>query len=149
MPPRLNVGLPILAAAAGGLLVMACSPPQDATSAEPQPTSQDVASLAGSHQLQGRTVLVRLPYHREANQIWVSAEDDAEVGPFVFQTIDVEPGSGPGGTDVSVFEYRAEGPGTGTLRFGLVPAGKSLIGPPETRHKGEPFASYTVTVTVK
>lgn len=149
MQPRRPSHSPILAAAACGLSLVACSAPDNAATAETSQTSPNISALAGSHQVQGRTVLVRLPYYRDGNHVWVSAEDDAETGPFVFQTIDIEAGRGPGGTDVSVYEYEARGPGTGTLRFGLVPIGKSLIGPLDTRHQGSPFAVYAATVTVE
>lgn len=143
------VRLIIIAAVACGCTVLACSRPEEADTAQSVSSSQDVALLVGNHEVVGRTVLVRLPYYRNANHIWVSADDDAETGPFVFQTIDIEPGRGPGGTDVSVYEYKARGAGTGTMRFGLVPVGKSIIGPPETRHEGPAFATYAATVTVE
>lgn len=147
MPHRQIFALPIFAAAACGLSVIACSPREDAAAASAS-SSRDLASLAGNHEVDGRIVRVRLPYYRDGNHVWVSG-DDTETGPWVFRTIDIEPGRGPRATDVSVYEFEARGTGTGILRFGLVPTGKSLIGPPDTRHEGAPLAEYVATVTVE
>lgn len=102
----------------------------------------------GSHEVQGRAVVFRLPYRSAEGRLWVAATSMAESAPFVFQGLDIEPGAGPGGTDLAVFAYQADRPGSATLEFGLVPASRTLLGPPETRvdRAGIPFYSATVTV---
>ena len=59
------------------------------------------------------------------------------------------PGAGPDGTDLAIFHYEADGAGTATLRFGLVPAGRTLIGPEDTRVEDPAaFPAYSATVAV-
>jgi hypothetical protein len=103
---------------------------------------------AGSHEVQGRAVVFRLPYRSAEGRLWVAGTGMAESEPFVFQSLDIEPGAGPGGTDLAVFAYKADRAGSATLEFGLVPASRTLIGPPETRidRAGIPFYSTTITV---
>ncbi len=130
--------------------LVACSgPPEDKPQAgEQEPAGQAQDALpAGSHQLEGRALTVRLPYRSRDNRLWVAGTDDADSAPFVFHGLDLLPGAGPAGTDLAIFHYEAEGAGTATLRFGLVPAGRSLIGPEDTRVE-DPAAvpAYSATV---
>ena len=137
----------LLCAGLLALLSSACSPSatEPATSASPQtlPT--------GNHEVIGRVVTVCLPYRSADGMLWVAAQHSADIKPFVFRNLDVEPHAGPQGTDLAVFVYEADGPGSATLEFGLVPAGKALVGPPGASylHEGPPAARYTAAVTVQ
>lgn len=119
----------------------------------PPAQSTDVAVPAqpslppGTHEIDGRTVTVRLPYRSADNLLWVAGSDLEQAAPYMFQSLDVEPKAGPDGTDLAVFVYRADRPGHATLRFGLVPAGKTLIGPPATRVDTTGIPVYSVDAT--
>ena len=115
------------------------------------PREQQVGAAmpAGSHAVAGRTVTVSLPYRVADNLAWVSATQAADARPFVFKGLEVKPGAGPGGADLAVFTYEADGPGSAKLKFGMVPAGKMLIGPETLVYKGEVLKTYEADVTVE
>lgn len=138
----------LLCAGLTTLLPSACTPPAvDApASATPPP-----ALPAGSHEVAGRTLTLRLPYRSADGKLWVAAQRTADTAPFFFRSLDVEPHAGPQGTDLAIFVYEADGPGTATLEFELVPAGKTRVGPAGAPylHDGPPAARYTATVTAR
>lgn len=132
--------------------LVACSgqPENKPQTREQGPAGQAQDALpVGSHQLEGRTLTVRLPYRSRDNRLWVAGTDEADSAPFVFHGLDLLPGAGPDGTDLAIFHYEADGAGTATLRFGLVPAGRTLIGPEDTRVEDPAaFPAYSATVAV-
>ena len=108
------------------------------------------ASLpAGGSSVAGRTVTVTLPYRLSEGFAWVSATRMSEMGPFMFEGLAVRPKAGPAGTDLSVFTYQADKAGVATLKFGLVPNGQMLIGPPSMTYKGTPAKTFEAKVAVK
>ena len=113
------------------------SAPSGAVGALPPPT----------HSVAGRIATITLPYRTTDGLVWVSATKVSEAAPFVFKGIDIKPGGGPNGTDLSVFTYEAERAGTATLKFGLVPPGKMLIGLPSMVYTGPVTARYEATVS--
>ncbi len=102
-----------------------------------------------THSVTGRIATITLPYRTADNLIWVSATKVTEAAPFMFKAVDVKPGGGPNGTDLSVFTYQADRAGTATLKFGLVPPGKMLIGLPSMVYTGPVTARYEATVTAQ
>jgi hypothetical protein len=152
----------IAAAVTTVLLLGACSPsgetgaephtaPEPASAPQPgaQPPQVIAAVPAGSHAVSGRTVTVSLPFRAADNLAWVTATKMAEARPFVFKALDVQPGKGPGGADLAVFTYGASGPGHAVLNFGLIPAGRTLVGPEDQIFKGEVVRTYSADVTVE
>lgn len=133
------------------LLLAACTTEVGADAAVEQSAASAQASdlPVGTHHVQGRTVVFRLPYRSAQGQTWVAGTDSPEDAPFTFQNLDVEPGAGPGGTDMAVYIYQADRAGSATLTFGLVPTGKTLIGPHDTRVDPASIPIYTATVTVQ
>lgn len=95
----------------------------------------------------GRTAVVSLPYRAAEGLVWVSATRMSEAAPFTFKSLDVRPKAGPGGTDLAVFTYQAAVGGAAKLKFGLVPPGKMLIGPPALVYKGPVAKTFEVQVT--
>lgn len=104
---------------------------------------------AGSHAVSGRTVTVSLPFRIADQLAWVSATPAADARPFVFKGLEIKPGGGPGGVDLAVFTYEADGPGSAKLKFGMVPGGKMLIGPESLVYTGEVLKRYEADVTVE
>ena len=100
---------------------------------------------APSVKLTGRTAAVSLPYRSDDGLVWVSATRTSQLGPYIFKGLDLEMGSD--GVDVAVFTYMATGPGAAILRFGLVPQGKMLIGPPSLAYKGPVTKTYQTKVS--
>jgi hypothetical protein len=126
--------------------------------AAPEPASAPTAGAppriipavpAGSHAISGRTVTVSLPFRTTDSLAWVTATKMAQARPFVFKSLDVQPGKGPAGTDLAVFTYEADGPGHAVLEFGLIPAGRMLVGPEDRIFKGEVVREYAADVTVE
>lgn len=115
----------------------------------PSPPQVGAAVVSGSHAVSGRTVTVSLPFRASDNLAWVAATKMADARPFVFKGLEVQPGKGPGGTDMAVFTYEADAPGHVRLEFGLVPAGRMLIGPDNLVFKGEVAKRYVADVTVE
>lgn len=95
----------------------------------------------------GRTTVVSLPYRTADGLIWVSATRVSEASPFTFKGLDIKPNGGPSGTDLAVFTYTADRSGSATLKFGLVPPGKMLIGPPTLVYKGPVAATFQTKAT--
>ncbi len=91
--------------------------------------------------------MVSLPYRSSDTMIWVSATRMSEAAPFLFKGLDIRPKGGPSGTDLAVFTYAADTAGSATLKFGLVPPGKMLIGPPALVYKGPVAATFQTKVT--
>lgn len=154
-----------IAAAFTTLLVLGACSPGGASGSEPvtapEPASapapgtapaspQVIAAVpAGSHAVSGRIVTVSLPFRASDNLAWVTATKMADARPFVFKGLEVQPGKGPGGADLAVFTYEASGPGHAILKFGLIPAGRTLVGPPDEIFAGEIIRSYAADVTVE
>jgi hypothetical protein len=113
------------------------------------PAIVGAAVPAGSHSLAGRTVTVTLPFRASDNLAWVQATPGAEARPFVFKGLEVKPGAGPNGSDLAVFTYEAEGPGHAVLAFGLIPAGRTLVGAPDEVFTGEVIKGYEADVTAE
>lgn len=112
--------------------------------------SGDVAPLPPpTHSVAGRVATVTLPYRTADGLVWVSATKVSEAAPFVFKGLDIRPGAGPGGTDLSVFTYEADKAGATTLKFGLVPRGKMLIGLPSMVYTGPVTARYEAAVSAQ
>jgi hypothetical protein len=97
----------------------------------------------------GRTATISLPYRTADKLIWVSATRVSEASPFMFKGLDIKPHEGPGGTDLAVFTYTADKPGSAKLSFGLVPPGKMLIGPPSLVYTGPVAQRVSVEVVAK
>ena len=97
----------------------------------------------------GRTATISLPYRTADHMMWVSATRVMDSGPFAFKGLDIRPGGGPGGTDLSVFTYTADKAGSATLKFGLAPPGKMLIGPPALVYKGPVAQTFEAKVSAK
>lgn len=112
--------------------------------------SGDVAPLPPpTHSVAGRVATVTLPYRTADGLVWVSATKVSEAAPFVFKGLDIQPGAGPNGADLSVFTYEADKAGATTLKFGLVPGGKMLIGPPAMVYTGPVTARYEAAVAAQ
>jgi hypothetical protein len=103
---------------------------------------------APSHVLTGRTLTINMPYRRADKLTWVAGNHLGETGPFRFKTSAVETGTGGSGIDVYRVVYEASGPGEAALRFALVPAGKTLIGPKKSVFEGKPASEYIANVSV-
>jgi hypothetical protein len=103
----------------------------------------------GGFNVSGRTVTVSLPYRQADGLAWVSATRMSEMAPFAFKGLSVKPRGGPQGTDLAVFTYQAGVAGSATLKFGLVPNGQMLIGPPSMIYKGQPAARFEAKAAVK
>lgn len=103
---------------------------------------------APSHVLTGRSLTINMPYRRADKMNWVAANHMGETGPFRFVTSTVEPNAGGNGVDVYRVVYEASGPGQAALRFALVPAGKTLIGPKKTVFEGTPASDYVANVSI-
>jgi hypothetical protein len=97
----------------------------------------------------GRTVTVSLPYRAADGLVWASATRMSELGPFAFKGLALKPKAGPAGTDLSVFTYEAGAAGTATLKFGLVPPGQMLVGPPTMTYRGVPASTFEAKVSVR
>ena len=151
-----------IAAVIATLLFLGACSKGDASGSEPatapEPASAPAAGTparivpavpAGSHAVSGRLVTVSLPFRTTDNLAWVTATKMAEARPFVFKGLDIQPGKGPGGTDLAVFTYEADGPGHAVLKFGLIPAGRMLVGPEDRIFKGEVVREYSADVTVE
>ena len=113
------------------------------------PTAPAGALPPPTYSVSGRVATITLPYRTADNLIWVSATKVSEAAPFVFKGVDVKPGAGPNGTDLSIFTYEADRAGTATLKFGLVPPGKMLIGLPSMVYTGPVTARYEATVSAQ
>ncbi len=100
-----------------------------------------------SVKMAGRTATISLPYKASDKLVWVSATRMSDAAPFVFRSLTISPHAGPDGLDLAVFTYVADRPGAAKLSFGLVPAGKMLIGPPSLVYKG--LLARLVSVSVK
>ena len=133
-----------------GAALAACSASSGDASLRAASVEEAAASIAGlpppTYSVNGREVVVRLPYRTRDGYLWVDADPNAMTGPFMFTNLDVEPRGGPGRTDVAVFTYLAEGPGRATLRFALTPVAKGPA--PELVRRGDVAARYEVAVTV-
>jgi hypothetical protein len=97
----------------------------------------------------GKTATVSLPYRTSDHLIWVSATRMLEAEPWVFAGLEIKPGKGPNGTDLSVFTYKAEKAGSSVLKFGLVPPGKMLIGLPSMVYTGPVEARWETKVSTQ
>ena len=122
---------------AGLLMAAAFAGPALAAAPLPSPTVK----------MTGRTATISLPYRTADKVIWVSATRMWEATPFTFKGLEIKPGGGPGGTDLSAFTYTADKAGSATLKFGLVPPGKMLIGPPTLVYKGPVASTFQTKVT--
>lgn len=144
----MEVARALLCAGLITLLPSACTPP---AADAPATVTPPRALPAGSHEATDRTLTVRLPYRSADGMLWVAAQRTADTAPFFFRSLDVEPHAGPQGTDLAIFVYEADGPGTATLEFGLVPAGRTLVGPAGAPylHDEPPAARYIATVTAR
>lgn len=112
--------------------------------------SNGAANLpAPTHVLTGRSLTINMPYRRADKMTWVAGNHLGETGPFRFKTSTVEADAGGPGIDIYRVVYEASGPGDAALRFALVPAGKTLIGPQKTVFDGTPASEYVATVSVK
>ena len=136
------------------LLLSACGQSEPSGGAAGTTSAHQTAAAttplpAGTHEVNGRIATIRLPYRTADNLLWVSATGVMEAAPFMFQDLEIEPHAGPDGTDLAVFTYKADKPGTATLEFGLVPPGKTLLGKGPTRFEGEPASRYAATVTAR
>lgn len=103
----------------------------------------------GWFKVQGRTVTISLPQRGKDGWVWVSATGMVAAEPFGFVDIDIKPKAGPGGTDLTVYTYLGTRPGRATLEFGLVPAGKMLLGPKKLVYQGPVAKTFKADVTVK
>lgn len=107
------------------------------------------ASLpAPSHVLEGRKLTIHMPYRRADKMSWVAGNQLGDTGPFRFVASRVETDGAGAGMDVYTVTYEASQPGSAALRFALVPAGKTLVGPKKSIFEGTPAADYTANVTV-
>lgn len=144
----------------GALLLCGCGTGTNGGSATNQTTAAPTRAASSSpaaspvtplppptHSVTGRVATIVLPYRTADGLIWVSATKVSEATPFIFKGIEIKPGAGPGGTDLSIFTYEADRAGTATLKFGLVPPGKMLIGLPSMVYTGPVSARYEATVT--
>ncbi len=151
-----------IAAVIATLLFLGACSQGDASGSEPssapEPASAPAAGTparivpavpAGSHAVSGRLVTVSLPFRTTDNLAWVTATKMADARPFVFKGLEIQPGKGPAGTDLAVFTYEANGPGHAVLKFGLIPAGRMLVGPEDRVFKGELVREYSADVTVE
>lgn len=112
--------------------------------------SNGISNLpAPSHELAGRTLTINMPYRRSDKMNWVAGNHLGDTGPFRFKTSAVEQGAGGSGVDVYRVVYEASGPGAAALRFALVPAGKTLIGPKKSVFEGTPASEYVANVSVE
>ena len=101
-----------------------------------------------SHHITGRTVTVSLPYKGHAQMLWLAAQRDEDIAPFTLQSIDHGPLQGDREYGVTTYVYTSPQAASAVLRFALIPAGKTLFGPAETRFESKPSRNYTATVTV-
>ncbi|WP_257558049.1 hypothetical protein [Sphingobium sp. CFD-2] len=143
-----------LSIASGLIILLAGCGSSDMTgedrATQPRTVPGEIAPLPrGTHEVKGRIVTIRLPYRTTDNLLWTSATDVMAAAPFMFQDLDIQPRAGPQGTDLAVFTYKADKPGTATLEFGLVPAGTTLLDNGATRLKGEPASRYAARVTAQ
>jgi hypothetical protein len=132
------------------LLLAACSAEgQQAEQGRNTDKSSRIANVpAPSHVLEGRNLVIHMPYRRAGKQTWVAGNRAGETGPFRFIGSNVVPdGAGPG-VDIYTVSYEATQPGSAAMRFALVPAGKTLVGPKKTVFEGTPTSEYTAEVTV-
>ena len=104
---------------------------------------------SGTTSLEGKVATISLPFRTASGKMWVVATRTADAAPFSFKGLDVKPGAGPDGTDLAVFTYEADKAGSATLKFGLVPGGKMLIGPDALVYKGPVDKRYETTVTAQ
>lgn len=152
--------LPLISAAVLILTLSGCgrpegfdkSPPADAPKAsEPEAAAGSEASDLGEGQVSvvARTATITLPLRLSEGLAWVSATTAEEAAPFVFKGLDIRPGAGPKGADLAVFTYEAVGPGAATLTFGLVPAGKMLIGPKALVYSGPVARTFSAKVEAR
>jgi len=147
------LGALLLGGCGGGSSVSAAA--NDAASAvtSGDPAVAPVATAAAgalpppTHSVTGGIATVTLPYRTADGLVWVSATRMSDAAPFVFKGVEIKPGSGPNGTDLAIFTYEAERAGTATLKFGLVPPGKMLVGLPSLVYTGPVTARYDATVS--
>ncbi len=111
--------------------------------------AQPAAIPGAAVRVSGRTAVVSLPLRLSQHWVWVSATRMMDTAPFTFSALDYRPGAGPGGADLAVFTYVADKPGSTTLKFGLVPAGKMLVGLPSMTYKGPVAARFEAKVSAK
>lgn len=131
-------------------LAAGCSPAAQADKRSDSGTASTTADQALPdpwYELEGRKLLIKLPYRGEDWHMW--GGDMEGTGPFVFKTLDVIPRGGPAGTDLAVFEYEATGPGTGHFSFGLTQVSEDGPTPPEQRRMGLSKATYKPVIDVK
>jgi hypothetical protein len=116
--------------------------------------AEDTASPASaavpppSHQVNGRTVTVSLPYDGRKLWAWQLAQKEADIAPFTLDDITAGPLNGAGPLGVTSMTFSAQKPGTAELKFWLIPADKLIFGPPAYRFQGEPKQVYTAKVSV-
>ena len=143
----------IAAAITTVFLLAACGQsPEPAPAAPAPPAGSPVAGAAlpvGSHSVSGRLATVVLPFRGADGLAWVAATEADKARPFAFKGLEVKPGEGPGGSDLAVFTYEAAAPGSARLEFGLVPAGRMLVGPPDQVFTGSVAKTYTAAVTAE
>lgn len=138
-------------AAATALVLASCSASarQDeaSTSAEADAGATAIAALPNpSYVVNGRTVVVRLPYRTRDGHLWIDADPSASSGSLMFSSLDIEPRGGPDGTDLAVFTYTADRPGVATLKFALTPAGRTIA--PDLAGRSGVASRYEPTITV-
>ncbi len=139
----MRIALVLIAAAVAvsqagcGTYLPSMSKPRDfARTVPPQPLPKPQV------QTKGRVVKVRLPYRSKDSRGWTAVAQAGEMGPLAFRDLKAQPREGPRGTDLAVFTYVANGPGTGALKFDLEPYGRG----PNTL---PPAAHYETTVSVR
>ncbi len=140
--PKSTQNAPIVAPAA----TVAASPTAtQAAAAAPNAPGADLP--APTLQVNGRTATITAPVRLAEGWMWVSATTLEQVAPFLFKGLDIQPGAGPGGSDLAVFTYEARAPGSTTLKLGLVPAGKMLVGQPGLVYTGPVASRFEAQVT--
>ncbi|WP_297799383.1 hypothetical protein [uncultured Brevundimonas sp.] len=128
----------------------ACSPATDGNKEgnSATPTSDNERPLPPPwHEVEGRKLTVNLPYRASSWYLW--AADDENEGPFTFKSLDNLPGAGPQGTDLAVFIYEADGPGSASIKFGLNTVTRDGPTPPEQMRSGQSKAYYVANVEVE
>jgi len=145
----------IVAAITTVFFIAGCNQPPEPAAAPEEASPAAAADAprpalpAGSHTVSGRLLTVTLPFRSADGLAWVTATRAADARPFVFQELEVRPAAGPDGADLAVFTYRASGPGTAELEFGLVPAGRMLVGPEDQVFTGSIARTYTAKATAE
>jgi|GEM_PF-7106305 len=93
--------------------------------------------------LNRRVATVSLPYRKQEGRAWVVATQPGETAPFTLRKLDVQLGKGPRGTDLAVYTFASEEPGSTTLRFNLMDFGAGAPTPAPR------IAEYTTTVSAR